>query len=153
MTVERILGLDVGTKTIGVAVSDPFGSMALGVTTVQRRDLARDLAELADLVAVYNASRLVVGYPRNMDGSIGEQARYVDRFVESLRAAIALPVELVDERLTTRQANRAMLDLQVKAKRRKELIDQQAAALILQTYLDRRARAAREAEDPPPQEE
>ncbi|MEB3285238.1 MAG: Holliday junction resolvase RuvX, partial [Candidatus Sericytochromatia bacterium] len=99
-----------------------------------------------DLVAVYNASRLVVGYPRNMDGSAGEQAQYVERFVESLRAATALPIELVDERLTTRQAHKAMLELNVKAKRRKELVDQQAAALILQTFLDREARAAREAE-------
>lgn len=143
---QRILGLDVGTKTIGVAVSDPLGWTAQGVTTIARGKLADDLRELADLVAVYNASRLVVGYPRNMDGSAGEQAHFVERFVESLRAAIALPVELVDERLTTRQAQRAMLELQVKAKRRKELIDQQAAALILQTFLDREARAAREAE-------
>ncbi|MEB3196856.1 MAG: Holliday junction resolvase RuvX, partial [Candidatus Sericytochromatia bacterium] len=96
---------------------------------------------------------LVVGYPRNMDGSIGEQARFVERFVESLQAAIALPVELVDERLTTRQAENAMRALNVKAKRRKELIDQQAAALILQTFLDRQARAAREAEQPAHDEE
>lgn len=141
------MALDVGTKTIGVAVSDPLGITAQPVTTIRRTKLDADLAELRGLVDVYNVSSLVVGYPRNMDGSTGEQARYVERFVESLRAVIALPVELVDERLTTKVASRAMMDLNVKAKRRKEIIDQQAAALILQTWLDRKARQAREAAD------
>ncbi|MEB3197658.1 MAG: Holliday junction resolvase RuvX, partial [Candidatus Sericytochromatia bacterium] len=95
----RLIGLDVGTKTIGVAISDPLGWTAQGVTTIARTSLDEDLAAIIDLIDVYNASKLVVGYPRNMDGSIGEQARFVERFVESLQAAIALPVELVDERL------------------------------------------------------
>ena len=139
------MGLDVGTKTIGIAVSDPLAITAQGVTTIRRSGLEADLAELRGLVEVYNASTLVVGYPRNMDGSAGEQARYVERFVASLQAALPLPVEYVDERLTTRMASQAMLDLGVKARRRKEIIDQQAAAVILQTWLDRRARQAREA--------
>ena len=142
---DRVLSLDVGTKTIGVAVSDPLGIIAQPVTTIRRSGLEADLADLRGLIDVYNASRLVVGYPRNMDGTIGEQARYVDRFVESLRARFALPIDLVDERLTTKVASRAMMDINVKAKRRKEIIDQQAAAVILQTWLDRRAREAREA--------
>lgn len=141
------MALDVGTKTIGVAVSDPLGITAQPVTTIRRTRLEADLAELRGLIDVYNVSSLVVGYPRNMDGSTGEQARYVARFVESLRAVIALPVELVDERLTTKVASRAMMDLNVKARRRKEIIDQQAAAVILQTWLDRKAREKREAAD------
>lgn len=147
MTYSRKMGLDVGTKTIGIAVSDPLGITAQPVTTIHRRDMARDLAELRELVAVYEVSCLVVGYPRNMNGTIGEQARFVDRFLEALRADIHLPIELVDERLTTRQANQAMLMLNVKAHRRKAIIDQQAAVLILQTYMDREARAAKQIAD------
>jgi putative Holliday junction resolvase len=136
----RIIGLDVGTKTIGVAVSDPLGWTAQGVTTIRRSSLAADLDELRDLVKLYNATLLVVGYPRNMNGSVGDQARYVERFVESVREALALPVEFVDERLTTKMAQRAMIDGKVKAEKRKQIIDQQAAVLILQGYLDRVAR-------------
>jgi putative holliday junction resolvase len=143
---ERVFALDVGTKTIGIAVSDPLGITAQPVDTIRRTKLEADLQALRDLVAVYDASRLVVGYPRNMDGSAGAQAQYVDRFVAALQAAIDLPVELVDERLTTRMASQAMKDLNVKAKRRKEIIDQQAAVVILQTWLDSKAREAREAQ-------
>ncbi|MNS28494.1 putative Holliday junction resolvase [compost metagenome] len=141
---ERILGLDVGTRTIGVAVSDPLGITAQPVTTIRRTKLDADLAELRDIVALYNASLLVVGYPRNMNGTVGEQAQYVDRFVEVLRAQVPLPVELVDERLTTRVASQAMKAGNVKAARRKEIIDQQAAALILQGYMDRLSRQKKE---------
>lgn len=137
---ERILGLDVGSKTIGVAVSDPLGITAQPVTTIRRTKLEADLKELQGIVDLYNASLLVVGYPRNMNGTVGEQAKYVDRFVEAMQGVVALPVELVDERLTTRMANQAMMAGNVKANRRREIIDQQAAALILQSYMDRRAR-------------
>ena len=141
---ERILGLDVGTRTIGVAVSDPLGITAQPVTTIRRTKIDADLADLRDIVALYNASLLVVGYPRNMNGTVGEQAQYVDRFVEVLRAQVPLPVELVDERLTTRVASQAMKAGNVKAARRKEIIDQQAAALILQGYMDRLSRQKKE---------
>ena len=137
---DRILGLDVGSKTIGVAVSDPLGITAQPVDTIRRTKLDADLKELQAIVDLYNASLLVVGYPRNMNGTVGEQARYVDRFVEALRERVPLPVELVDERLTTRMANQAMMAGNVKANRRREIIDQQAAALILQGFMDRRAR-------------
>ena len=141
---ERILGLDVGSKTIGVAVSDPLGITAQGVTTIRRTKLAADLEELRGLIELYNASLLVVGYPRNMNGTVGEQAQFVDRFVEALRGQVSLPVELVDERLTTRMAQQAMIAGNVKAQRRREIIDQQAAALILQGYMDRQARQQKE---------
>ena len=141
---ERILGLDVGSKTIGVAVSDPLGITAQGVTTIRRTKTAADLQELQGLIELYNASLLVVGYPRNMNGTVGEQAQFVDRFVEALRVQVSLPIELVDERLTTRMAQQAMIAGNVKAQRRREIIDQQAAALILQGYMDRQARQRKE---------
>ena len=141
---ERILGLDVGTRTIGVAVSDPLGITAQPVTTIRRTKLDADLAELRGIIELYNASLLVVGYPRNMNGTVGEQAQYVDRFVEALRDKVSLPVELIDERLTTRVAQQAMIAGNVKASRRKEIIDQQAAALILQNYMDRQSRQQKE---------
>jgi putative Holliday junction resolvase len=144
---ERVFALDVGTKTIGIAMSDLLGITAQGLTTIRRTAIKADLAELRGLIEMYNASRLVVGYPRNMDGSVGEQALYTDRFLKSLRAEIDLPVELVDERLTTRMASNAMKELNVKAKRRKEIIDQQAAAVFLQTWLDRKAREKRREEE------
>lgn len=141
---ERILGLDVGTKTIGIAVSDPLGLTAQPVTTIRRRNVKADLAELGELIALYNACKLVVGYPRNMNGSVGEQAQFVDRFVEDLHRTFDLPVELIDERLSTRLAQQAMIAGNVKAARRREIIDQQAAAVILQGYLDRQSRQQKE---------
>lgn len=141
---ERILGLDVGTKTIGIAVSDPLGITAQGVTTIRRTALEADLRELLGLIDLYNASLLVVGYPRNMNGTVGDQARYVERFVEAVRAATPVPIELVDERLTTRIAQQAMIMGNVKAERRRQIIDQQAAAVILQGYLDRPTRPKKE---------
>lgn len=141
---ERILGLDVGTRTIGVAVSDPLGITAQPVTTIRRTKMDADMAELRGIIELYNASLLVVGYPRNMNGSVGEQAQYVDRFIEEMGAQVSLPVELVDERLTTRMAQQAMKAGNVKAARRKEIIDQQAAALILQSYMDRQSRQRKE---------
>ena len=141
---ERVLGLDVGTKTIGVAVSDPLGITAQGITTIRRTNIKADLQELQALIEMYNAVTLVVGYPRNMNGTVGDQARYVERFVESVRAVCPLPIEYVDERLTTRMANQAMMVVKVKAERRREIIDQQAAALILQGFMDRRSRQSSE---------
>lgn len=136
---ERTLGLDVGTKTIGVAVSDPLGYTAQPVTVIRRRNKQVDLAELRHLVEVYNAERFVVGYPLSMSGSPGPQAAYVSAFVEELKA-FGLPIELVDERLTTKQAQQVLIMGGVRREKRRAVIDQQAAVLILQSYLDREAR-------------
>lgn len=141
---ERILGLDVGTKTIGVAVSDPLGITAQGVTTIRRQGLSADLKELQGIVELYNASLLVVGYPRNMNGTVGDQARYVERFVEAAQDSLGLPIEYVDERLSTRMAQQAMIAGNLKAAKRREIIDQQAAVVILQGYLDRQSRQKKE---------
>jgi putative Holliday junction resolvase len=144
---ERMLGLDVGTKTIGVAVSDPLGYTAQPLTVIRRRNKEQDLAELRRLVEVYNAERFVVGYPLSMSGAAGPQAAYVSAFAEDLKA-LGLPIELIDERLTTKQAQHVLIMGGVRREKRREVIDQQAAALILQVYMDREAR--RRANDSPP---
>lgn len=141
---ERYLGLDVGTKTIGIAVSDPLGITAQGVTTIRRQGLSADLKELQGIVELYNASLLVVGYPRNMNGTVGDQARYVEKFVEAAQEALGLPIEYVDERLSTRMAQQAMIAGNLKAAKRREIIDQQAAVVILQGFLDRQSRQKKE---------
>lgn len=139
--VARILGLDVGTKTIGVAVSDPLGLTAQPVETIRRVGKEADLAELRRLVALYNPERFVVGYPLSLSGSAGPQARFVEAFAEHLRT-LELPVEFIDERLTTKEAMNALLATGMHRAKRKAVIDQQAAVLILQSYLDRRRRRA-----------
>lgn len=138
----RSLGLDVGTKTIGVAVSDPLGWTAQGLTTVRRTNLVKDLATLKQLVAETDAGQFVVGLPKNMDGSLGSQAEFVHAFVAKLEAAIPLPVVYIDERLSSKQAQQAMIDAGMRRDKRKAMIDEQAAMVILQTYLDRQRFAA-----------
>lgn len=150
--VPRILALDVGTKTIGVAVSDPLGYTAQPVDTVRRKGTQADLAELRRLVELYNPERFVVGYPLSMSGVPGPQARFVEEFVEHLRT-LGLPVDLVDERLTTKQAADALIDSGMRRDKRKAVIDQQAALLILQGYMDRRRRASTQTAQPPRDDE
>lgn len=138
---NRILGLDVGTKTIGVAVSDPFGWTAQGLETIQIDEANEEfgLERLAELVAEYEVEKFVVGLPKNMDGSIGERAEASYRFGELVTEELGLPVEYEDERLTTVQANRMMIEEgNVSRKNRKKVIDKIAAMMILQNYLDRK---------------
>jgi putative Holliday junction resolvase len=137
--VERIIGLDVGTKTIGVAVSDPLGITAQGRGVIRRKNLEEDLAELQEIATLYNASRFVVGYPMNMDGTPGFQAQFVAGFVEHLKT-LGLPIDLEDERLTTKIASAVLTQAHVHYKKKKQVIDQQAAIIILQGYLDRTRR-------------
>ncbi|MBO9539617.1 Holliday junction resolvase RuvX [bacterium] len=135
----RILALDVGTKTIGVAVSDPLGITAQAVETIRRQSVTQDLAQLQRLVQLYNPERFVVGYPLSMSGAPGPQAQFVETFVEHLRG-LELPIDYIDERLTTKQAATALIATGMRRDKRKAVIDQQAAVLILQSYLDRRSR-------------
>lgn len=141
--VERIIGLDVGTKTIGLAISDPLGIIAQGQGVIRRKTLQEDLAELQNMATLYNASRFVVGYPMNMDGTPGFQAQYVAGFVEHLKN-LGLPVDLEDERLTTKIAGAVLIQANVRREKRKQIIDQQAAIIILQGYLDRKHRKTNE---------
>jgi len=153
----RTLGLDVGTKTIGVAVSDGLGLTAQTVTTVRRTSLKADLAALQKLVEEYEARGFVVGHPLNMDGSEGPRAEATRRFVEVLTQTFGLPVELWDERLSTVAAQRTLLEADLSRAKRREVIDQMAAQFILQGWLDARhaaeARAARDRDDPDDDEE
>ncbi|OJH35452.1 Holliday junction resolvase RuvX [Cystobacter ferrugineus] len=135
----RTLGLDVGTKTIGVAVSDPLGLTAQTVTTIRRSGLKADLAALKALVEEYEAQGFVVGLPLNMDGSEGPRAEATRKFVDVLTQTFGLPVELCDERLSTVAAQRTLLEADLSRARRREVIDQMAAQFILQGWLDARS--------------
>lgn len=143
----RLMSLDVGTKTIGVAVSDPLGLTAQAVETIRRRSVVDDLAQLRRLVELYKPERFVVGYPLSMSGAPGPQAQFVETFVEHLRG-LALPIDYMDERLTTKQAATALIASGMRREKRKAVIDQQAAVLILQNYLDRRSRRQATSDQP-----
>jgi putative holliday junction resolvase len=135
----RIAALDVGEARIGIAVSDELGITAQGVGVVQRRGGRHDLEALAERLAPYQPERLVVGLPLNMNGTEGPQAEKVRAFATRVAEHLALPLEFSDERLTTVAAERTLLEADLSRRRRRDLIDQVAATLILQTYLDRRS--------------
>jgi putative pre-16S rRNA nuclease len=133
---KRLLGLDVGDKTLGVAVSDELGLTAQGLAVRQRTTLAADLTVLRETCSRYEVEAIVVGLPKNMDGSLGGQAQKTLAFIEHVRRAVAVPVIAWDERLTTQAAERALLETNTSRRRRKVLRDRLAAQLILQSYLD-----------------
>lgn len=134
----RILGLDVGSKTIGLAVSDPLGVTAQGLQTLRRRNKRFDLEALQQVVVKYNVTEIVVGYPLRMSGAEGTQAEKIQLFAEMLRKRFGLPVHLWDERLTSAEANRVLRDSEMSIKRRGEVVDRLAAVLILQSWMDAR---------------
>jgi len=134
-----VLGLDVGSKTIGMAVSDPLGITAQGLPTLRRRNKRSDLGELRRVVQQYEVHEIVVGYPLRMSGAEGTQAEKMQRFAEDLQAKLGLPVHLWDERLTSAEANRVLRDTAMSIKRRGEVVDRLAAVLILQNWMDTRA--------------
>jgi putative Holliday junction resolvase len=134
----RILGLDMGSKTIGVAVSDEMGYTAQGVKTIRRTNEAEDIAVLRALVEEYGATEIVVGLPRRMDGTLGEAAQGVLAFVELVKGAVKVEVTTWDERLSTVAASKMLIAADVSRKKRKQVIDKLAAVLILQSYLDYR---------------
>ena len=137
----RVVGLDLGSRRIGVAVSDPSGTVATPHSVLQRSgDHAADHRAVAAVVAEYEADLLVVGLPRSMDGSLGPAAQGALAEVDELADALPVPVETVDERLTTVSADRVLRDAAVKGEARRRVIDKVAAAILLQTWLDGRAR-------------
>ncbi len=136
----RILALDLGSKRIGVAVSDELQLTAQGLDTLAARPPERVFEVLQDLVRDYNVSEMVVGLPVHMDGSRGESARAVLAFADRLRERLEVAVHLVDERLTSVQAERALLEADVSRARRRQLRDRVSAVLILQGFLDGRSR-------------
>ena len=131
--IARILGLDIGDKRIGVALSDPQGILASPFIIVNRRNEAADIRAITDIVSLHQVERVIVGLPRSMDGSLGGQAEKVKAFVESLRSQTRTPVEFRDERLSTVSARRLIRDAKNKKVRYDDAI---AAAVILQCYLD-----------------
>lgn len=137
---KRTLGLDVGDKTLGVAVSDELGLTAQGVTVRRRSSSADDMAFLREMCVSYDLAAIVVGMPKNMDGSLGSQAKKTLQFIERARQACAVPVIAWDERLTTQAAERALLETNATRRRRKAVRDRLAAQFILQSYLDWRTR-------------
>jgi putative Holliday junction resolvase len=134
----RILGLDVGSKTIGMAVSDELELVANTLATLQRKGMEQDLRNLAAVIAEQEVGAIVVGLPKNMNGSLGPSAQMVLELVEELKRTVAQPVVTWDERLSTVAAEKALLEADMSRKKRKKVIDQVAAVLILQGYLDSR---------------
>lgn len=134
----RILGLDIGDRTIGVAVSDPLGFTAQGITTIRRRNEEKDIEALKEICNEYSVETIVSGLPKNMNGTIGEQGEKVLAFCEVIKENLNLPIEMWDERLTTVAAHRVMLEADLSRKKRKGLVDKIAATYILQGYLDRK---------------
>ncbi|MCD7868603.1 MAG: Holliday junction resolvase RuvX [Clostridiales bacterium] len=135
----RILGLDYGSKTVGVAVSDPLGLTAQGVETIWRKDenkLRRTFARIEELIEEYQITHIVVGYPKNMNNTIGERALKSLEFKEKLERRTGLPVVLWDERLTTMEAERILEESGVRRENRKQYLDKLAAVFILQGYMD-----------------
>lgn len=133
---KRILGLDVGEIRIGVAVSDALGITAQAVSTIHRSNLDKDLEQLKQLFESYSAEKVVIGYPLNMDGSAGPQAEKVKAFAAAIEERIHHPVVLWDERLSTAEARKVLISAGLRREKRKQVIDQIAAVLILQSYLD-----------------
>jgi putative Holliday junction resolvase len=133
----RVLGLDIGERRIGVALSDPEGIVAFALTVIDRRSEDAALKQLIDLMQEHEVERIVIGLPRSLDGSLGKQAQAVQTFAESLAGCTELPVVTWDERLSTVAAERMMIEAGAKRKKIKERIDSVAAAFILQGYLDR----------------
>ena len=138
----RILGIDYGEKRVGLAISSPVGFIAQGLPTIERIEGTDYLEELADVIKEKEVDEIVVGLPKNMNGSIGEKAEEVFVLVETLKSKFNLPVHTVDERLTTVRAHRAMTGAKMSKKGKKKRVDMIAAQFILQAYLDQNSRSA-----------
>ncbi len=138
----RVLGLDVGEKTIGVAVSDGLGISAQGVLVIRRQSKEKDMAALLKIIEEYEAGRIIIGLPKNMDGSLGPQAEKALAFAEMLKKRFGLPVEAYDERLSTVLAQKALIEGGASRAKRKTVIDMLAAQVILQGWLDRKGKSA-----------
>lgn len=136
----RVLGLDYGSKTVGVAISDTLGWTAQSVETITRKNenkLRQTLARIEELAKLYEADRIVLGYPKHMNNDEGERCARTEEFKEMLERRLGLPVILQDERMSTVSAERILMEGNVRRENRKEYVDKMAAAFILQTYLDR----------------
>ena len=132
----KYMGLDVGSKTIGIAVSDDFGWTAQPVTTLMRRKIDVDFEKLMEIIDKYEVSGIVIGLPKNMNGSLGSSAEKVIEFADFLKSNLTIPVDYWDERMSTQAVRRTLIEADVSRKKRKKVIDKLAAVYILQGYLD-----------------
>ena len=135
----RIMGLDFGSKTVGVAISDELLITAQGIEIIRRKEenkLRQTLARIEELIVEYGVTEIVLGYPKNMNDTLGERVEKTQDFKEKLERRTGLPVALWDERLTTVAADRAMMEAGIRRENRKDYVDQIAASFILQGYLD-----------------
>ncbi|MBP3039369.1 Holliday junction resolvase RuvX [Bacillaceae bacterium Marseille-Q3522] len=134
----RVMGLDVGSKTVGVALSDALGLTAQGLKTIQINEKGNffGFKEIADIISEHDVGKIVVGLPKNMNGTIGPRGEASQIYASELERRFAIPVFLWDERLTTMAAERVLLEADVSRKKRKKVIDKMAAAIILQGFLD-----------------
>lgn len=130
------IGLDIGDKGIGIAVSDPTGKVAQPMATISRSDFASDVKELKNLIKLHQIGEVVVGLPLSLNGSVGPQARKIIGYVEKLKRELAIPVRTWDERLTTLVARSSLFSAGLHCRARKKAVDKVAASLILQSYLD-----------------
>ncbi|MEK6224152.1 MAG: Holliday junction resolvase RuvX [Candidatus Dadabacteria bacterium] len=132
----RTLALDVGTKTIGIAVSDELGITANGITTIRRKSLKDDLNELGILVKEYKPGEILVGVPYQMDGSVSKRGEQILKFADKIKSTFALPVVFWDESYSTVHAEEKLIEANMSRKKRKKVIDKVAAVFILQEYLE-----------------
>jgi putative Holliday junction resolvase len=137
----RILGLDVGSRRIGLAISDPLGITAQGLETLQRKNKKHDLEHLHRVIRDYDVKEIVVGLPLRMSGAEGSQAEKIQAFAEDLRKRFHLPVHLWDERLTSAEANRVLRETDLSIEKRGKAVDRMAAVLILQAWMEQRVAA------------
>jgi putative Holliday junction resolvase len=132
----RIMGIDYGDSRIGIAVSDPMGWTAQGLETITEKKQEKVFERLLELIKLYNVEKIVVGFPKNMNGTIGPRGELTHKFVENLRQKTGIEIVLWDERLTTVAAHRMLNETNVRGKKRKQVVDTVAAGYILQGYLD-----------------
>jgi len=132
----RVLAIDFGEKRLGLAICDPFGMIAQGLATYQRRSWAQDVEYLKGVVREYGVDTILLGWPKNMNGTEGALCQKVGEFALALEAEIPLRYDFIDERLSSAQAERALLEADMSRKKRKGVLDKMAAAIILQDYLD-----------------
>ena len=134
--VMRILGLDYGSKRIGVAICDELGIIAQGITTIERKNKKRDIEEISKLVREYNVEKIVIGFPKMLDGTEGIQCEKVAEFAKILESRLSLPLIRWDESLSTKEAEEILIEANMSRKKRTKVVDKLAASIILQGYLD-----------------
>jgi putative Holliday junction resolvase len=132
----RILGIDYGSKRLGLAMCDELGLTAQALTTITRKNRERDLKEIETVIKQYNVEKIIVGYPLRLDGTEGIQCEKVNRFVDILESRFSLPIVKWDETLSTKEAEQILIEANINRKKRKDVVDKIAAAIILQDYLD-----------------